>query len=119
MDPRSTAIIRMNGLTMFVSTAIVIMMGIMEITMPVKAEATMSPKRIVQTAIGAETNLSKVRAWLSHGKTTGDMAEHVKNTDTEINPGIRDVIDIPRPKANDMNINPGHSTPIRTTGPLE
>jgi hypothetical protein len=47
------------------------------------------------------------------------MAEHVKKTDTAINPGIRDSTGICLPKANERNMNPGQSTPIRITGPLE
>jgi hypothetical protein len=119
IEPRSTAIIRTNGLIMLVPTATIIKIGIIEITIPVKAEASISPKRIVQTATGAETSLSKVRPWLSQGKTIGDIAEQVKKTDTEISPGIRDAIVILRPKAKEMNIKPGQSIPIRTTGPLE
>jgi hypothetical protein len=119
IEPSRIAVIRIDGSTILVPTATAITIGIMEITIPVKADASMSPKRIVQTATGVETSLSKVLAWLSQGKTTGDMAEQVKNTETAISPGISDAIDTPRPKAKEMNMKPGQSTPIRTTGPLE
>jgi len=62
--------------------------GIREIANPVSAEASISPRRIVQTDTGHDTSLSKVLAWLSMGKTIGDMAEQVKKIDTAMSPGM-------------------------------
>jgi hypothetical protein len=93
--------------------------GIREIANPVSAEASISPKRIVQTDTGQDTNLSRVLAWLSTGKTIGDIAEQVKKIDTAISPGISVSTGICRPKAKERNIKPGQSTPIRITCPLE
>ena len=93
--------------------------GIKEIANPVSAEASISPIRIVQTDTGQDTSLSSVLAWLSMGKTIGDMAEQVKKIDTAMSPGISVSTGICRPKANERNMKPGHSTPIRITCPLE
>jgi hypothetical protein len=93
--------------------------GIREIINPVSAEANISPRRIVQTDTGHDTSLSRVLAWLSMGKTIGDIAEQVKKTETAMSPGISVSTGICRPKANERNMKPGHSTPIRITCPLE
>jgi hypothetical protein len=85
---------------------------------PVKAEATISPKRIVQTDTGLEASLSRVLAVDSMGKITGDMAEQVKKTVTPIRPGIRVSTGICRPKAKERNMKPGQSKPIKIICPL-
>ena len=53
---------RINGLVMVVPKARAMIIGIMEMTIPVSMDATMSPKRIVQIESGEETNLSRVLA---------------------------------------------------------
>jgi hypothetical protein len=117
--PRIIAPASINGFTMEDPTAMAIMMGPIDMTTPVSMDASISPRRIVQTATGAETSRSSVRACVSQGKVTGAMAEHVKNTDMEISPGISDAAAILRPKAKAMNIKAGNMTPISTTGPFE
>jgi hypothetical protein len=93
--------------------------GTIVIIKPVKAEASKSPRRIVQTDTGQETSLSKVLAIDSSGKIIGDIAEQVKKTVTPISPGIKVSKGICRPKAKERNIKPGQRTPIRITCPLE
>ena len=117
--PRIIAPASINGFTMGDPMAMAIIMGTIDIITPVSIDASMSPRRIVQTAMGAETSRSSVRACVSQGKVIGAMAEHVKKTDMEISPGISDAADILRPKAKAMNIKAGYITPISTTGPFE
>ena len=93
--------------------------GRIVIMRPVKAEASKSPRRMVQTHTGLETNLSRVREEDSRGKIIGDMAEQVKKTVTPMSPGIRVSAGICRPKAKERNMNPGQSKPIRIICPLE
>jgi molybdopterin-binding protein len=119
IEPRIMATASIKGFTKVVPTAKAIMMGTIEIITPIIADAIMSPKRIVHTATGLETNLSSVRACVSQGKVIGAIAEHVKKTDMDISPGISITAVISRPKAKDMNIKAGYSTPISTTGPFE
>ena len=90
---------RTRGLVILAPVARAIRIGTIEITMPVRAEASMSPKSIVQTATGQEISLSNVLACVSWGNTTGDIAEQVKKTDTETSPGMSDITGMFRPKA--------------------
>jgi hypothetical protein len=117
--PRIMAPTSVNGFTIADPMAMAIMMGTIDIITPVSIDASISPRRIVQTAIGAEISRSSVRACVSQGKVMGAMAEHVKKTDMEISPGISDAAAILRPKAKAMNIKAGYMTPISTTGPFE
>jgi hypothetical protein len=50
---------------------------------------------------------------------TGAIAEQVKKTDIAMRPGIRDTVDMLRPKAKARNRKAGNMIPIRTTGPFE
>jgi hypothetical protein len=61
-EPRIMANARIRGLVMTVPITRAIMMGTIEMAIPVSMDATISPKRIVQTANGAETSLSNVLA---------------------------------------------------------
>jgi hypothetical protein len=92
--------------------------GMIVTTRPVSAEASMSPRRMVQTDTGQDANLSRVLEVDSTGKMIGDIAEQVKKTVMPIRPGIRESTDICLPTAKERNINPGQSKPIRMTCPL-
>jgi hypothetical protein len=92
--------------------------GMIVITRPVSAEASKSPRRMVQTATGQDASLSRVLDVDSMGKIIGDIAEQVKKTVIPMSPGIRVSTDICLPTAKERNIKPGQSTPIRITCPL-
>jgi hypothetical protein len=62
IEPRIIAIASIKGFTKVVPIAMAMMIGTIEIITPIIADAIMSPKRIVHTAIGLETSLSSVRA---------------------------------------------------------
>lgn len=117
--PRIIATVSTRGLMIEEPTPMAMIMGTIVIIIPVNIDASISPRSIVQTAIGAETSRSSVLAWVSQGKVMGAMAEQVKKTDMETSPGISDTADILRPKAKAMNMKAGYITPIKTTGPLE
>jgi len=117
--PRITATASTSGFTIVAPMAIAMIIGTTVMIIPVSIDASISPSRIVQTAIGAETSRSSVRACVSQGKVIGAIAEQVKKTDTEISPGISDTAGMLRPKAKAMNMKAGNITPISTTGPLE
>ena len=119
IEPRIIATASISGFTMVAPTASAMMIGMMDMIMPVSIEASISPRRIVQTATGQEISRSSVLACVSQGKVIGAMAEQLKKTDTAIRPGISDTAAILRPKAKEMNMKAGKSTPISTTGPLE
>jgi hypothetical protein len=119
IEPKIMATTRVSGSIILAPIISAITIGTIDIIMPESAEASISPKRIVHTATGVETSLSRVRACVSHGKVTGAIAEQVKKTDTDISPGMRDSTGIPRPKAKAINMNPGQSTPMSSTGPFE
>lgn len=118
-EPRIIATTSINGFTIVVPTAKAMIIGTIEIIMPVSIDATISPKSIVQTARGDDASLSSVLACVSQGNVIGAIAEQVKKTDIDIRPGINDTADIFRPKAKAMNIKAGYITPISTTGPFE
>ena len=92
--------------------------GMIVTTRPVSAEASMSPRRMVQTDTGQDANLSRVLDVDSTGKIMGDIAEQVKKTVIPMSPGIKESTDICLPTAKERNIKPGQSTPIRMTCPL-
>ena len=62
IEPRIMATASINGFTMVVPTAMAMIMGTMEIIIPVSIDATISPKSIVHTASGDDTSLSSVLA---------------------------------------------------------
>jgi hypothetical protein len=56
---------------------------------PNKREAIISPKIIAHTAIGVETNRSKVLACVSHGAITGPIDEAAAKRVIPNKPGIK------------------------------
>jgi hypothetical protein len=119
IEPRIMATTSINGFTTAIPMARAMIIGTMDMIIPVSIDASISPKRIVQTATGQEISRSSVLACVSQGKVIGAMAEQVKKTDIAIRPGISDTAAILRPKAKDMNIKAGYITPMSTTGPFE
>ncbi len=119
IEPRIMATTSINGFTMVVPTAKAMIIGTMDMIIPVSIDASISPKRIVQTATGQEISRSSVLACVSQGKVIGAIAEQVKKTDMDISPGISNTAAILRPKAKEKNIKAGYITPISTTGPFE
>jgi hypothetical protein len=117
--PRKIATASTRGLTIADPTEMAMIMGTMVMNIPVSIDASISPRRIVHTATGAETSRSRVRACVSQGKVMGAIAEQVKKTDMEISPGISDATGMSRPKAKAMNKKAGYMMPMSTTGPLE
>ncbi len=113
------ATVKTSGSIICAPTATAIITGTMERITPVMADASMSPKRIVQTATGQEISRSSVLACVSQGKVIGAIAEQVKKTDMDISPGISNTAVILRPKAKEINIKAGYITPISMTGPFE
>ena len=61
-EPRIMATRSIRGFTIVVPTARAMMIGTMDMIIPVSIEASISPKSIVQIASGEETNLSSVLA---------------------------------------------------------
>ena len=62
IEPNTMATTRVRGSIILAPITNAITIGTIEIIMPVSADAIISPKRIVQTAMGVETSLSSVRA---------------------------------------------------------
>lgn len=94
-------------------------MGTAERAIPNMREASMSPRRMLETETGHEINLSNVRACVSHGATVGDTALAVKNVVTASIPGSKKSADMSLPMEKAKNKNAGMRTPKITTGPLE
>lgn len=61
-EPSIIAIVSINGLTKVVPMAIAMIMGTIDMIIPVSIDASISPKRIVQIASGDEASLSSVLA---------------------------------------------------------
>ena len=61
-EPRIIATASISGFTMVVPMAKAIIMGTMDMIIPVSIDASISPKSIVQIASGEETSLSSVLA---------------------------------------------------------
>jgi len=110
---------RMKGCTMLTPAPSPNTIGTTEIAIPKIREASTSPKRIVQTATGHDASLSRVRAWVSQGATSGDTAVAVKNTVIPSMPGTRKSIDISLPMEKANKRKAGIRMPKLTTGPLE
>jgi hypothetical protein len=108
-----------NGFTIVVPITNAMIIGTMDIIIPVSIDAIISPRSIVQVATGDDISLSSVLAWVSQGKVMGAIAEQVKKTDIAIRPGISVTGSIPRPKAKERNRKAGYITPMSTTGPFE
>lgn len=119
IEPRIMATMSINGFTTEIPMAKAMIIGTMDMIIPVNIDASISPKRIVQTATGQEISRSSVLACVSQGKVIGAIAEQVKKTDIAIRPGISDTAAILRPKAKAINIKAGYITPMSTTGPFE
>jgi len=62
IEPRIMATTSINGFTMSVPMAKAMIMGTMDMIIPVSIDASISPRSIVQVATGAETSLSSVLA---------------------------------------------------------
>jgi len=62
IEPRITATKRISGFTIVVPTTKAMIIGTIDIIMPVSIDATISPKSIVQTARGDDASRSSVRA---------------------------------------------------------
>ena len=62
IDPRIIATASINGFTMVAPMTKAMIMGTMDMIIPVSIDATISPKSIVQIASGEETSLSSVLA---------------------------------------------------------
>ena len=90
IEPVRMAAVRTNGFTMVAPKVSVIRIGMTDMMMPTNADASISPKRMVQTETGLDISLSSVRCAVSQGKATGAIAEQVKKTETAIRPGISD-----------------------------
>jgi len=62
IEPRIIATMSINGFTMAVPIAKAMIIGTMDMIIPVNIDASISPRSIVQVATGAETSLSSVLA---------------------------------------------------------
>ncbi len=91
----------------------------LDMKIPKRKEAVISPKIIAHKEIGAETNLSKVLIRVSHGAIMGEMAEEVKKSPMASKPGIKKLVDIFLPTAKAMKRKAGRSSPNTTTGPFK
>lgn len=85
---------------------------------PNKKEAIMSPRRILHSATGVETSLSKVFILVSQGVIIGPMAEVVKNSAMPTNPGIRISMERFLPSIKAMNRKEGSNNPNIRVGPF-
>ena len=91
----------------------------LDMKIPNRKEAVISPKIIAHKAIGAEINLSKVLIRVSQGTIMGEMAEEVKKSPIASKPGIKKVVDISLPTAKAIKRKAGRSRPNTTTGPFK
>ena len=85
---------------------------------PNRAEATISPKIIVQRQIGEDTSLSKVFILVSQGAITGVIAETAKKRAIPNKPGMRKFKDTSLLNEKEINREAGISNPWIITGPL-
>lgn len=93
--------------------------GTVDINSPKIAEANMSPKIIVATVTGAETNRSKVFMRVSQGAITGTTDVEVKKTLMPNMPGTRKLRERFRPIEKARNRKRGSKRPNIITGPLQ
>jgi len=109
---------KMSGLRMVAPISNPKASGTIEIVIPKMKDAKMSPRRIAESEIGAEINLSSVFMLPSQGAITGDTDVVVKNRVMLSNPAIRKLIGmlLPMEKARKRNI--GKRMPKINTGPF-
>ena len=88
------------------------------IKMPIAAEASISPKRIAQIAIGAAMSLVKVPDITSIAIIPGATALEVKNTVVAIRLGMSEPKGTCRPKAYEIKRKAGMSMPYIRSAPL-
>jgi len=93
--------------------------GITESEAPKITDASISPKMIEATEIGAETSRSKVLILVSQGAITGTTEDAVKNILIPSIPGTKKSGGISRPIQKARNRKRGKKTPKITTGPLK
>jgi len=86
---------------------------------PNKREAIISPKIIAHTAIGVETNRSKVLACVSHGAITGPIDEAAAKRVIPNKPGIKKLRGNFFPMIKAINKKRGINKPEMTTGPFK
>ena len=86
---------------------------------PNRKEATMSPSIIAQSAIGEETNLSKVFIRVSQGAITGPMEETVTKSAIPNKLGIKKSKESSFPKTKAANKKDGIKIPDIITGPFK
>jgi len=91
----------------------------LDIKIPKREEAVMSPKIIAHNAIGAEINLSKVLIRVSQGAIIGEIAEEVKKSPIASKAGIKKLIDSSLPTTKAIKRKAGRSKPNTTTGPFK
>ena len=91
----------------------------LDMKIPNRKEAVISPKIIAHKAIGAEISLSKVLIRVSQGAIIGEIAEEVKKSPMANKPGIKKSMDISLPTAKAINRKAGKSKPNITTGPFK